>query len=309
MSNILSHFKIYDRSPFSQLIISVTILLTLGIMLFLLAVRAGSLIYGVSPGKLAETLSSSDAGGNIVYLRYLIVMQEITIFVIPAFLILILLKPENARWLPGFKVPAIHQFILVIILSFCLFPVTVFTGQLNSGLHLPDWLSDVQKWITEKEGETARLINLLIRSDSIKVMMFNLLMIAVLPALGEELVFRGILQRILQKLFHNGHIAVWLTAIIFSTVHLQFFGFVPRFILGLVFGYLFFLTGNLWLPVAAHFVNNAVPVIVFYLQGGTGSESQPDNIASNELLTLPLPVFIIILIMIYFRRISLRDTV
>ena len=88
---------------------------------------------------------------------------------------------------------------------------------------------------------------------------------AIIPAIGEEVLFRGIIQR---KIFHkigDMHISIWLTAILFSAIHLQFLGFFPRVILGAMFGYMYAWSRNLWTPIFAHFVNNATTLLMVYL--------------------------------------------
>jgi membrane protease YdiL (CAAX protease family) len=133
-------------------------------------------------------------------------------------------------------------------------------------------------------------------------MILNLFIIAILPAVGEEFFFRGVLQKILIKLFKSGHVGIWVTAFIFSAIHFQFFGFVPRFILGLIFGYLFFWSGTLWLPVISHFINNAVPVIMAYIQGMEKFNAPTDTPSWKLALALPLPVAIGLVILFYFRN-------
>jgi membrane protease YdiL (CAAX protease family) len=133
-------------------------------------------------------------------------------------------------------------------------------------------------------------------------MILNVFMIAVLPAIGEELIFRGVFQKILCSLFKSGHLAVWATAFIFSALHLQFFGFIPRFILGLIFGYLFLWSGTLWLPVISHFVNNTVPTVAAYIHG-FGNNFAPENIPFlNQVIWLPITIFPAIVILMYFRN-------
>jgi len=104
--------------------------------------------------------------------------------------------------------------------------------------------------------------------------LLNLLVIAVLPAIGEELLFRGIVQQQLQRALRRPAVAIWLTAIIFSAIHMQFAGFIPRLILGATLGYLFFWTKNLWMPILAHFATNAVQVIAQYVSGGKLSQAE-----------------------------------
>ena len=156
-------------------------------------------------------------------------------------------------------------------------------------MHLPGWLSGVEQWMIDKEDQADNLIDTLVSSNTFGTMMINLFIIALIPAIGEELIFRGVFQKIFVKLFKSGHLAIWVTAFIFSAIHFQFFGFIPRFILGLVFGYLFFWSGTLWLPVISHFINNAFPVILTYMQGGHKISVPVDTSLWKQAIYLPLP--------------------
>jgi len=187
-------------------------------------------------------------------------------------------------------------------LTFCIFSITSFTGQLNSAMHLPGWLSGVEQWMTEQEDKADKTIDLLIASKTSGTMIVNILNIALLPAIAEELFFRGVFQKIFYNLFKSGHIAIWVTAFLFSSIHLQFFGFIPRFILGLIFGYLFFWSGTLWLPIISHFVNNAVPVIVTFIQGMDNLNAPVDVSLLHQAIYLPFPVAISFMILFYFRN-------
>ena len=100
---------------------------------------------------------------------------------------------------------------------------------------------------------------------SIPYFLLSLLVIAVVPAIGEELLFRGVIQRQIHRITGNPHLAIWLAAIFFSAFHFQFFGFVPRMLLGALFGYLFVYSGNLIYPVLAHFVNNGFTLTMLFL--------------------------------------------
>ncbi len=159
----------------------------------------------------------------------------------------------------------------------------------------------------EKEESATELIDILITSENFLAMIFNLFMIAVIPAIGEELIFRGVLQKILSDLFKSGHLAVWSTALLFSAIHFQFFGFIPRFILGLVFGYLFLWGGTLWLPVISHFINNSIPVIGAYILGWEKMNTPSDISLWKQVIYLPVPIVISIAILIYFRNKSKKE--
>jgi membrane protease YdiL (CAAX protease family) len=154
----------------------------------------------------------------------------------------------------------------------------------------------------EKEKTADNLINSLINTGNSGVLILNLLTIAFIPAIAEELIFRGVLQKIFGRLFKSGHAGIWFTAFLFSTVHFQFFGFVPRFILGLAFGYLYFWGGSLWLPVIAHFVNNAFPVVFNFFQGKVTLNDPTDIALWKQAVAVPIPLFVIYLVMVYFRN-------
>jgi membrane protease YdiL (CAAX protease family) len=303
------NFSLYGKSPLSQLFFSFLIILVIWLFLFTFLLLAGKVIFGGDSGNLLRNIPEAVSGKEIAFLRYMLISQEISIFIVPAIVILVLMKPVNQDSLTDLKTPVIIDVVLVIVLAFCIFPITSFTGHLNSGIHLPDWFSGVEGWMKEKEDNAARFLNLLIAADSFQIMIFNLLMLAVLPAIGEELLFRGVFQKILYTLFKSGHLAIWVIAFVFSALHFQFFGFIPRFILGLVFGYLFFWSGNLWLPVISHFVNNAVPVIVAYIQGWDNIKVSSDILSVNQLFVMPVTIIISIIILCYIRTRNKRKVV
>lgn len=307
MNDFHSYFSLYDKPPLVRLIISMLIVLIFGMLLLTLMYLAGTIIFGIDAATLSDNLLAGAEETNINFLRYLVFMQDTCLFLVPALIILFLLKPAHDKSAVYLRLPRINEVVLVILLAFCLFPITSFAGELNSGMHLPGWLSEVEKWMVEKEEDAYKLINLLIVSDTIWIMLLNLLMIAFLPAISEELIFRGVFQKIFYGFFKTGHPAIWITAIIFSTLHFQFFGLIPRFILGLVFGYLYFWSGTLWLPVIAHFVNNAVPVLGEYIKGADYVISQPEVAFWEQAIGLPVPIIVGVLILWYFRNKSKAD--
>jgi membrane protease YdiL (CAAX protease family) len=168
-------------------------------------------------------------------------------------------------------------------------------------------MTGVEQWMINSEDKINRIFDLILTGNTTSGIFLNIFMIALLPAIGEELIFRGVLLNILNRLFKSGHIAVWVTAIIFSSIHLQFYGFLPRLILGLFFGYLFFWSGTLWLPVVAHFVNNAVSTIGSNISS-LNMTSQPAEISLTiQLFGLTLSISILCVIMNYFRKRSKSD--
>jgi len=109
-----------------------------------------------------------------------------------------------------------------------------------------------------------------------------LFVIALLAALSEELFFRGILQKVLIECIHNKHIGVWLAAIIFSAFHMQFFGFLPRMLMGVYLGYLFLWSGSLWPGIFAHFLNNGMAVFIVWLANRGAIADNADQVGIQE---------------------------
>jgi len=294
-------FNLSDQKPLYQLFVALVIILFLGSALTLLFIMPGLLIFNSDLSvlsKQSELLSLNDLN----FIRYLLVVQDIALLLVPSYIVLILMKRDKGYALAELKIPDFKDISLVIVLMLCVFPATAFTGEINSMMDFPAGLSGVEDWMTEKEQQADTLIKSLITADTFGIMLLNLFSLALMPAIAEEFLFRGVFQRIFARLFRSRHLAIWITAFIFSAIHFQFFGFLPRFILGLIFGYLYLWSGTLWLPVTAHFVNNAFPVIFSYLQG-VESLSIPVGIPLwKQALALPVPVVIGIVILLHFRR-------
>jgi hypothetical protein len=147
----------------------------------------------------------------------------------------------------------------------CALPVLEFSVQLNQKMALPGSLKWIEDWMKMKEEEMKVLTERLLSMKTATDLAVNLLMIAILPAIGEELFFRGGVQTAFWRWFKNHHVAIWVTAILFSSIHLQFYGFLPRMLLGAGFGYLYVWSRSIWIPVLAHFINNGLVVVVAWI--------------------------------------------
>ena len=240
------------RSPVHQLIVSLLIVLVIGSLLFYIFILAGSLIFNADPGVLGNPFLENGLK-ETGFIKYSLVVQEISFFIVPASNNPYETESRLSERILDIKTLRINDIILVVILAFCTFPVTGLAGQLNSGMVLPDWLSGVGEWMKDKEDYADHLLELIMTPETFAGMWLNILIIAALPAISEELIFRGVFQKIFQNLFRSGHLSVWVTSFLFSAIHLQFYGFLPRFILGLIFGYLFLWSRNLWLSCYCSF--------------------------------------------------------
>ncbi|MEJ1241109.1 CPBP family intramembrane glutamic endopeptidase [Chryseolinea sp. T2] len=154
---------------------------------------------------------------------------------------------------------------LVLILGLA-FPLAISPlAEWNAHMKFPEFMAGFERWAREQEELLGKATDAVTSFDTIGGLLIALFIMAVIAGIGEELVFRGLIQNELWRGSNNIHLAIWASAFVFSAIHMQFFGFVPRLLLGALFGYLYYWSGNLLVPMFAHFVNNAFGVILRYL--------------------------------------------
>jgi membrane protease YdiL (CAAX protease family) len=148
-------------------------------------------------------------------------------------------------------------------------------------------------------------------TESLGGLLVNLLMIGVIAAIGEELIFRGLLQKLLNQMLKNAHLAILITAILFSAFHFQFFSFLPRFILGLILGYLMYYGRSIWYPILAHFVNNAMGVVYYFFYSRGSTDDMLEEIGTSSLIPVAaivsLVLFLFCGLLWYYQVVFLRD--
>jgi hypothetical protein len=167
-------------------------------------------------------------------------------------------RPDWTDYLKIRQLPAPGAVLLGVLLMIAAMPLILYTLQINQQLPLPEMFT-----AAEAQAETA--LKGLLQMENMTELLANLVLIALLPALGEELVFRGVLQQQLMRSMKNPVAAILLSAAVFSAVHVQFEGFIPRMALGFLLGWLFWRSGNFWIPVICHFFNNGIQVVGQYL--------------------------------------------
>ena len=222
------------------------------------------LLLSLAGGLLTVALMGADLT-ELPALRTAQAIQSIAIFLLPPFALAFLLSLRPFEFLQLNKVPLISGSLLTILLMIVLIPGINLQGDLNGLIRLPAALSGLEQELQGLEARAEAMTVRLLSVDSFQGLLLNLALIAVLPALAEELFFRASLQRILHDKL-GAHAAVWIAAIVFSTIHFQFYGFIPRVLLGALMGYLLVWSGNLWIPILAHFVNNAMAVLFYYFK-------------------------------------------
>ncbi len=158
----------------------------------------------------------------------------------------------------------------------------------NAKFNFPDFAKNFEHWAREREDNAAELTTFLTTFASAGELMLAVVIIGVLPAIGEEIVFRGLIQNELYRGTKNIHLSIWIAAVLFSAIHFQFFGFVPRLLLGALFGYLYYWSGDLKLAILAHFVNNTISVMAlyFYQQGRFSFDVESQEAAPPNVVIL-----------------------
>ncbi len=208
-------------------------------------------------------------------LKISLLIQQIFVFALPAIIAAKLAfgNVKQSLLLDTVNCKGVLWAILFIIIAI---PAIDTLAQLNTKIHLPNFLSDIETWMRETEAQTNAITERLLYVSTIKELIINILIIALAAAISEELLFRGFLQRIFEEKF-NHHVAIWTTAFIFSAIHFQFLGFIPRMLLGASFGYMAVWSRSLWVPIIAHFLNNAIGVVAAYLNNNQIVDIELEN--------------------------------
>ncbi len=171
----------------------------------------------------------------------------------------------------------------VVLLMIVVIPFINLLSDFNQHMSLPKAFEGIEKWMKTAEEQNDNLSQQWLNVNSVFDLALNIFVIALIPALGEELFFRGALLQIVRS--WKGMIAaIWIIAFIFSAIHMQFYGFLPRMLMGAMFGYLLFWTENLWIPITAHFVNNLIAVIFYFLQNNNFKLPDIDKTGTGNTL-------------------------
>ena len=193
-------------------------------------------------------------------------LSSIFMFVVPPIVYYYITRKTNQLQSLGFrKMKQPWLFLLIgVVLMFSAMPVTGQLNKWNAAMDLGPAFSKLEEYLKMLEESTQAALEKMINTDKFGGLLLNLFIIALIPAVGEELTFRGVLQQSLTRKM-NPHIAIILSAAIFSFIHFQFYGFLPRMFLGILLGYMFYISGSLWPNILMHFVNNGLVVVLYYL--------------------------------------------
>ena len=254
-----------EMKPFSQLMFSVFVVIASFLAFLVVSLVIAIPFFGLDSMLSIPTMDELNNPESIRVLKYFQVVQSIGVFIVPPFILGWLFHGKILEYLCLNKKVTSESVFLVLVLSFAASPFVNFIGEINANMQLPGWLSGVENWMKNAEEKAAELTEAFLNVETTGGLLFNIFMVAFLPAIGEELLFRGVIQRIFTNWTRNFHWGIWISAVLFSALHMQFYGFIPRVFLGVLFGYLMVWSGSMWLPIIAHFINNAVAVVAMYM--------------------------------------------
>jgi membrane protease YdiL (CAAX protease family) len=269
------------------------------VFIYLLALLVCSLVGGVLTLLLA-------AGNDIVMLKIGQGLSSLLIFVAPPLILYGFTRHEPMRAIGFRKSVSAWMLLIGVAVMFASLPVTNQLTTWNEKMSLGAFkaLEDLLKQMEDTAGD---LTERMLQVDTVWGLLFNLLVIALIPALGEELTFRGMLQQALVKGCKNAHVGIFLSAAIFSFIHFQFYGFLPRMFLGLLLGYMFYYSGSLWTSILMHFVNNGAAVVVAYFeQRNQISTSVEDFGATDSPIILVASLMATVLLIVLCSKIKYK---
>ena len=215
-------------------------------------------------------------------------ISAVSTFLLPACFFAWLCSNQPKRYLSIGEFPTFKVLALTFLSMFLINPAISLTGLLNQQMELPSFMEGIEHWMRTQEYEAERLTLLLLSEKGIGALLANLLVVALTAGITEEFLFRGAFQRILERWTSNPHLVIWIAACLFSAFHMQFYGFLPRMLLGAYFGYLLYWSRNIWIPVFAHFTNNAFAVICM-----SDEQLKQNEFISGEVTTPNLLPYIV----------------
>lgn len=263
-------------------------------------------------GVLNVIAGNGDIGMNlddsnvIILLKLSQVVSVLILFVLPAVLFAVFWTKQRIHYIGITSKSGIATLLIAGTGMILAMPMINWLSEMNQHMQLPESFSGIELWMKNSEAKAGELTEAFTRGTSIGVLIANLFVVAFMAALSEEIFFRGILQKVSIECFKNKHIGVWFCAIMFSAFHMQFYGFVPRMMMGAYLGYLFLWSGSLWPGIVAHFLNNGLAVLLIWLmnRGTISIDADKLGIQENEIIYVGVSVVMVAISLLLVHKIE-----
>ena len=289
-----------NSSVGAKLLLTIIVIVISTLILSVLGIVSAIPIFHIDIQNLGNAMNPENQD-NVAFMKYFQTFSSIGIFVLPAFISAFLLSGKVFDFLFLNKKSSFIVFAMLILVMIFALPIINYLAAWNAKLILPEWLSGLEQMMRASEENATKITELFLNANSIGVLFVNLFVIALIPAVGEELIFRGLFQKLFTEWTRNAHLGIWIAAFLFSAMHMQFYGFIPRMVLGALFGYMLYWSKNMWLPIVAHFCNNAFAVIAYYMINKSVVTVNLDELGTGKTaLTQVLFSMLIVSAILYF---------
>lgn len=250
-----------------------------------------------------------DNPNMLLMLKILQAVSVVIIFILPSVLIATLWTKPRIHYLGVTTKPKFTALAIAGLGILLAMPLINWLSEMNQHMQLPASMSGIEAWMKKSEETAGELTEAFTKGTSVGTLLLNLFVIAFMAALSEELFFRGIFQKVAIECFKNKHLGIWFGAIIFSAFHMQFYGFVPRMLMGAYLGYLFLWTGSLWPGILAHFLNNGTAVFLVWLvnRGVISEDVDKMGMQPGDLIYVAISTVIVIGSMVLLYRMEQKN--
>lgn len=274
-------------------------------LFILLALIIIGLILGTVIGWVYVFITKSNPQ-DLNALRFMQISSQLFTFVFPpiAYAFLVKENPVNAL---GLKKSKTLWILIGIAMIFAIMPFNSILAEWNANLTLPESMSKIESLMKQMQEAATEILEKFVSVDTIGGLILNLFMIAGLAALGEELLFRSIIQTSLIKICKNAHIGILIASAIFSFIHFEFYGFFPRLILGMLLGYMFYFSGSIWIPMLMHFLNNGTVVLIYFLNNKGITNIDVDTFGQTSIPVLIVSIIVMIVLFLFSIKYSDKE--
>ncbi len=295
-----------NREPYRKFLILVGISLILAVISSTIGLLVAQLITGISIFGNASALSNLNNPEVILALKITQLFSAIGTFLLPPLIAAYLFSDNVADYIGAAKKISVLQIILAIILLICIQPFVNWMSMVNQGIKMPDWIENM---LNSPGGSAQKIGEALMKGNGMMELLLSLVIISIIPAISEELIFRGVIQKLFIDLSRNKHFGIILTAILFSARHMDIAGFLPRFALGAILGYMYLWSGSIYLSIVAHFTNNLLAFLMELGQKNNMLSFNPDHlgIVQGQEMVLGASIFLTWSLLFLLRKISIAN--
>lgn len=253
-----------------------------------------------------DTSSLSFSSSQVLFLKLMQVVSVIFLFVVPSLIYVFYFTDEKLKMLKIDTIGHLYFVFLSIIIFIAAIPFVNYLGELNMNMSFPSVLKNIEYFLRTAEDNVNKMMEMFLSMNTVGDLIINIIVIALAAAVSEELFFRGVLQNHLVKTTGKIHLSVWVTSILFSALHGQFFVFIPRIILGAILGYIYVYSRSLWIPMLGHFLNNGVQVVAlyFYLKTHTLADINKMTMGNDSILFVVLSLIGTLLLILFLIKLS-----